>query len=143
MCMEFRRATPHDAELILQLWRDSGASMSTTDEVEYLRQVTENPAAVFLIALVSGVIVGSLLGTFDGWRGNMYRLVVSPSRRRQGVGRELVRQVEQVFAEWGVRRVTVLIEVDRPSAMEFWSAVGYPRDEHVVRHLGMLGPAKA
>jgi GNAT superfamily N-acetyltransferase len=100
-------------------------------------------AAVFLIALVSGVIVGSLLGTFDGWRGNMYRLVVSPGRRRQGVGRELVRQVEQVFAEWGVRRVTVLIEVDRPSATESWSAVGYPRDEHVVRHLGMLGPAKA
>jgi ribosomal protein S18 acetylase RimI-like enzyme len=141
--MEFRRATPDDAELILQLWRDSGASMSTTDEVEYLRRVTKNPAAVFLIALVGGVMVGSLLGTFDGWRGNMYRLVVSPSHRRQGVGRELVRQVEHVFAEWGVRRITVLIEVDRPWATEFWSAIGYPRDEHVVRHLGMLGPGTA
>lgn len=138
--MEFRQATPDDTELILQLWQDSSASMSTTDEAEYLRRVTENPAAVFLIALVGGVIVGSLLGTFDGWRGNIYRLVVSPSHRRQGVGRELVRQVEQVFAEWGVRRITVLIEVDRPWAMELWSAVGYRSDEHVVRYLGMLGP---
>jgi ribosomal protein S18 acetylase RimI-like enzyme len=141
--MEFRRAAPDDAESILQFWRDSGASMSTTDEVEYLRRVTENPAAVFLIALVSGVIVGSLLGTFDGWRGNMYRLVVDPSHRRQGIGRELVRQVEHVFAEWGVRRITVLIEVDRPWAMEFWAAIGYSRDEHVVRHLGIVGSGTA
>jgi hypothetical protein len=36
-------------------------------------RVTENPAAVFVIAPVGGVIVGSLLGTFDSWRGNMYR----------------------------------------------------------------------
>jgi GNAT superfamily N-acetyltransferase len=110
--------------------------MSTTDEPGYIRQVTENPAAVFVLALLDGQIVGSLLGTFDGWRGNMYRLVVHPEHRRQGIGRELVRRVEQVFLERGVRRTTVLIEVDRPHAMEFWSAVGYPRDEHVVRHLG-------
>jgi GNAT superfamily N-acetyltransferase len=134
--MTFRRATPDDAESILQFWTDSGASMSTTDDVGYLRGVTANPAAVLLLAMADGEIVGSLLGTFDGWRGNMYRLVVGPGRRRQGVGRALVRQVEQVLSEWGVRRITVLIEVERPWAMEFWSAVGYPRDEHVVRHVG-------
>ena len=38
----------------------------------------------------------------------------------------------------GVRRITVLIEVDRPWAMEFWTAVGYPRDDHIVRHVGTL-----
>ena len=72
----------------------------------------------------------------------MYRLVVHPSRRRQGLGRELVRQVEQVFVTWGVSRITALIEVDRPWAAQFWTAVGYPRDEHVVRHVGMLEPSQ-
>jgi GNAT superfamily N-acetyltransferase len=116
---------------------DFGASMSTTDEVGHVRRVAENPAAVFLLALVDGAIVGSLLGTFDGWRGNMYRLVVHPEHRRQGIGRELVRRVEQVFGNWGAKRTTMLIEVDRPHAMAFWAAVGYPRDEHVVRHVGI------
>jgi hypothetical protein len=37
-----------------------------------------------------------------------------------------------------VRRITVLIEVDRPWAMEFWTAVGYPRDDRIVRHVGTL-----
>ena len=136
--MEFRRATPIDAELILQFWTESGASMSTTDEVDYVLRVIGYPAAVFLLAVADGEIVGSLIGTFDGWRGNMYRLVVRPSHRRQGIARQLVRHVEKVFSEWGVRRITVLVEVDRPWARDFWSAVGYPRDEHIVRHVGAL-----
>src|SRR5687767_559417 len=98
--MEFRTATPRDAELILRFWRDSGASVGTTDQVEQLRRVVANPAAVLLLAEAEGQIIGTLLGAFDGWRGNMYRLVVHPSRRRQGIARQLVRQVERVFAEW-------------------------------------------
>jgi GNAT superfamily N-acetyltransferase len=137
--MEFRPATPRDAESIIQFWTDSGASMGRTDDVECVRRVADRPGAVLLLALADGEVVGSLLGTFDGWRGNMYRLVVAPHRRRQGIGRELVRQMERIFADWGVRRITVLIEVDRPWATAFWTAVGYPRDEHIVRHVGTLG----
>ncbi len=137
--MEFRRATSQDAESIIEFWQTSGASMGSTDDVAYVRRAVENPAAVLLLAVTDDAIVGSLLGTFDGWRGNMYRLVVTPHRRRQGIARQLVRQMEQVFVEWGVRRVTVLIEVDRPWATAFWTVVGYPRDDRIVRHVGTLG----
>jgi ribosomal protein S18 acetylase RimI-like enzyme len=136
--MAFRRATSNDAEAIVRFWQDSGASMSVTDEAGYVRRVAQHPAAIFVLAVAGPEIIGSLLGTFDGWRGNMYRLVVHPRHRRQGIGRELVRHVERAFAELDVRRITVLVEVDRPGAMAFWSAVGYPRDEHVIRHLGII-----
>jgi GNAT superfamily N-acetyltransferase len=141
--MEFRRATPDDAESIIRFWADSGASMRPADEVAQVRRVVVNPAAVLLLAEAENEIVGTLLGTFDGWRGNLYRLAVHPKRRRQGIGRELVRRIEDVFAIWGVRRITALIEVDRSWAAAFWSAVGYPRDEHVVRHVGTLDPSQA
>jgi ribosomal protein S18 acetylase RimI-like enzyme len=136
--VEFRRATSNDAEAIMRFWQDSGASMSVTDEPAYVRRVADHPAAIFVLAVGGHEIIGSLLGTFDGWRGNMYRLVVDPRFRRQGIGRELVRHVELAFAELDVRRITVLVEVDRPEAIAFWSAVGYPRDEHVIRHLGIV-----
>jgi GNAT superfamily N-acetyltransferase len=137
--MEFRTAAASDAEPIFRLWRESGASMRATDTVDQLCRVVSNPAAILVLALIDDEIIGTLLGIFDGWRGQMYRLVVHPSHRRQGIGRELVRQIERVFREWGVRRTTALIEVDRPWAIRFWTAVGYPRDEHVVRHVGELG----
>jgi GNAT superfamily N-acetyltransferase len=139
--MKFRTAAPHEAELILRFWQESGASMGATDHIEHVRRVVSHPAAVMLLAVAGDEIIGTLLGAFDGWRGNLYRLVVHPTHRRQGIGRQLVREVEQVFAEWGVERITALVEVDRPWATAFWTAVGYPRDDHVVRHVGMLQDA--
>ena len=38
-----------------------------------------------------------------------------------------------------LRRITALVEVDRPWATAFWTAVGYPLDDRVVRHVGTLG----
>jgi GNAT superfamily N-acetyltransferase len=136
--VEFRAARPDDAERIIRFWHESGASMGATDDVEYVRRVAANPAAILLLAEAENEIIGTLLGAFDGWRGNLYRLVVRPDRRREGIGRQLVQRVERIFAGWGVRRVTVLIEVDRPWAMDFWTAVGYPRDDRIVRHVGTL-----
>jgi ribosomal protein S18 acetylase RimI-like enzyme len=101
MDVEFRTAMPHDAESIVRFWLESGASMSVTDTVEDVRRVTTNPAASMVLAVADDQIVGTLLGTFDGWRGNMYRLVVRPDRRRRGIGRQLVRRMEQAFAREG------------------------------------------
>jgi ribosomal protein S18 acetylase RimI-like enzyme len=136
--MDIRRAQPADADALLRFWTEAGASLSTTDDVPYLRRAIENPAAALIVAEANERLVGSILGAFDGWRGNLYRLVVHPSYRRQGIARALVREIERIFVAWGVRRVTVLVELDRPWATQFWQAVGYPRDEHIARHLGII-----
>jgi GNAT superfamily N-acetyltransferase len=134
----FRHATDADADRVVRFWHDSGASMTPLDSVEHVRRLIAHPAARLLLAEADGDIIGTLIGTFDGWRGNMYRLVVHPARRREGIARQLVAQIEAFFAQHGARRITVLVEADRPWAAEFWTAIGYPLDTHVVRHLGQL-----
>jgi len=134
----FRVATPDDAERIVRFWHESGASMSPNDSVDRVRLAIGYPGARLVVAEEGDALIGTLLGSFDGWRGNMYRLVVAPPRRREGIARQLVKHVEQFFAEQGVRRVTVLIEADRPWAVAFWNAAGYPFDPHIVRHVGTL-----
>jgi ribosomal protein S18 acetylase RimI-like enzyme len=99
--MDVRRAMPVDAESILTFWRQSNATVSTTDDVESIRVVANTPYAVFLLAVEEGELVGSLIGAFDGWRGNMYRLVIRPDRRRQGIARQLVQHVEAIFCRVG------------------------------------------
>ena len=141
--MEFRKATATDTESILELWEVSGVSMRPTDTADSVRRAIEHPGMVFLLAEDGGKIVGSLMGAFDGWRGNMYRLVVHPGHRRRGTARMLVHRVEEVFGQWQVTRVTALVENDRPWAKQFWESVGYPRDEETIRHVAILNSEAA
>lgn len=138
MTPALRPAILDDADRIVRFWQESGASMGPLDSVELVRSAIANPAALLVVAEDGDALVGTLLGTFDGWRGNMYRLAVRPDRRREGIARRLVQRIEQFFAEQGAHRITVLIEAERPWAVAFWTAVGYPCDPRIVRHVGTL-----
>src|SRR5262245_32004316 len=136
--LSIRACRLEDRELVLKLWRQADATPGVTDNAADLRRVmTESPAHV-LVAEVDGQVIGSIIGVFDGWRGNIYRLAVHPDFRRHGVARALVAEVERKLAEQGAKRITALVEKDHPWAMSFWEAVGYPVDERIVRRVRNL-----
>ena len=93
-----RECRPEEAEALLALWQAAGTSPSVTDTITDIRGAIESSASV-LVAEVDRHIVGSLIATFDGWRGNMYRITVHPDYRRRGIGRALVKEGEKVFSE--------------------------------------------
>src|SRR4051794_41733568 len=79
-----RECRPEEAEAVLLLWRQAETTPSPTDTVEDLRRVIADGPAVVLVAEEAGQLVGSLIGGFDGWRANLYRLAVHPDWRRGG-----------------------------------------------------------
>jgi ribosomal protein S18 acetylase RimI-like enzyme len=136
--LSIRHCRLEDIEAVLGLWRQAEATPGVTDTAEDLRRVVAEGPAVVLVAEVQGRVVGSIIGTFDGWRGNIYRLTVHPDYRRQGVARALGAEVEERLAQQGAKRITALVEKDHPWAMTFWEAVGYRVDERIVRRVRNL-----
>jgi ribosomal protein S18 acetylase RimI-like enzyme len=133
-----RACRPEEAEAVLELWRQADATPGVTDTADDLRRaVTESPAHV-LVAEVEGRVIGSIIGVFDGWRGNIYRLAVHPACRRQGIARALLAEVERKLADQGAKRITALVEKEHSWAMNFWEAVGYRVDERIVRRVRNL-----
>ena len=127
-----RECHPEEAEALLALWQAAGTSPSITDTLTDIQSVIESAASV-LVAEADRRIVGSLIATFDGWRGNMYRIAVHPDYRRRGIGRALVTEGERRLATLGVKRITSLVEEKYPWATAFWAAVGYEIEPGILR----------
>ena len=127
-----RECRPEEADALLGLWQAAGTSPSVTDTVADIQRTIESQASV-LVAEANQRIVGSLIATFDGWRGNMYRIAVHPDYRRRGIGRVLVEEGERRLTKQGAKRITALVEEKYPWATAFWSSVGYEIEPGIVR----------
>jgi ribosomal protein S18 acetylase RimI-like enzyme len=136
--LSVRECRPEDVEGVLQLWQQAGATPGVTDTADDLRRAIATVPGGVLVAEFGGRLVGSIIGTFDGWRGNIYRLAVLPASRRQGIGRALLAEAEKRLAREGARRITALVEKDHSWAMGFWEAVGYRVDGRIVRRVRNL-----
>jgi ribosomal protein S18 acetylase RimI-like enzyme len=128
-----RECRAEEAEAVLLLWREAGATPSPTDDAASLRRAIAAGPALVLVAEVGGRLVGSVIGAFDGWRAHLYRLAVHPGHRRRAIARRLVAEAERRVAGRGAKRLTALVEKDHPEAVAFWRAAGYGPDERMVR----------
>jgi ribosomal protein S18 acetylase RimI-like enzyme len=130
-----RLATIDDAPALLALWERAHSTPSQTDNVAAVTRVIEVSHARVFVAVEGDGLIGSLIATFDGWRGNVYRMAVDPEHRRQGIALELVACAREWFEAVGARRVTALVEGDRAVAQSFWSAAGFEWQDGMRRYV--------
>jgi GNAT superfamily N-acetyltransferase len=90
-----RSGTAADASAVVELWLASGAEPTSTDDPASVHILLARDPEALIVADARGQIVGTVIAGFDGWRGNLYRLVVAPEWRRQGIASELVAEAER------------------------------------------------
>jgi ribosomal protein S18 acetylase RimI-like enzyme len=134
-----RSAGVRDIAAVLDLWAVAGSVPAVGDDSpEGLTQLLATDPQALLVAEVAGVLAGSLIAAWDGWRGSFYRLAVAPEHRRRGLATRLLREGEQRLRARGAIRLTAIVAEDEAEAMRFWRAVGYERQRRrarFVRHL--------
>jgi ribosomal protein S18 acetylase RimI-like enzyme len=129
-----REGQSNDVPDILHLWRDADSTVSVTDTADDIRCVLDSPAVMLNVALIEERIIGTVIGTFEGWRGNIYRMAVHRDYRRQGIASGLLDSVGDFFDSGGAKRITALVESEHPWAAGFWESMGYQYHQGMARY---------
>jgi ribosomal protein S18 acetylase RimI-like enzyme len=122
-----RDATHSDLEPVLRLWVTEGVPPSVSDTREALEGLMATDRQALIVAEADGVVIGSVIAAWDGWRGCFYRLAVHPRCRRLGIAAALLREGELRLRGRGAVRFTAIVRQEDPVAMGFWEAAGYLR----------------
>jgi ribosomal protein S18 acetylase RimI-like enzyme len=133
-----RSGTADEIGALLELWRDAETHPSATDDAAGLQALFDADPDGVLVAEDGRDIVGALIATFDGWRGNMYRLAVLPEHRRRGIATALVKAGESRLRSRGARRITALVAHEQPGASEFWGSARFELDPRTTRFVRSL-----
>jgi len=124
-------ATRADAAEVVALWRACGLTRPWNDPDADFALALDTAGATILVARGDG-IEGSIMVGFDGHRGWVYYLAVSPDRRRSGLGRALMEAAEDWLRARGVPKIQLMIREDNAEALGFYESLGLERQKVAV-----------
>jgi ribosomal protein S18 acetylase RimI-like enzyme len=122
-----RAAEAADVAAVLAFWREAAEDAHRpADGADAIRAlIARDPGALILAEDLDDVLVGTVIAGWDGWRCHLYRLAVSPARRRLGIGRRLIDAAEQRFRTLGGTRADAMVLRENTLAQGAWRAAGY------------------
>jgi len=122
-----------DYDNVLKLWKNAGDGIGVgiSDQPEELKKKLTRDPDLFLIAEDDGLLVGSVLGGYDGRRGMVYHLAVEASYRRKGLASQLMDEIETRLRGKGCRKAYLLVKKGNQAAYDFYAVRGWDEMEHV------------
>jgi len=120
---------PHDYAEVYQLWAAAGDGIHVrrSDQAAEIEKKLQRDPDLFLVAEADDRIIGAVLGGFDGRRGMIYHLAVANAYRQQGIGGQLMDELERRLRAKGCIRCYLLVTRDNGEAIHFYEERGWKR----------------
>lgn len=129
--MQIREYQIQDEDTVLELWDRCGLTRPWNDPRKDIRRKVAAQPDLFFVGLVEEKIVGTVMVGYEGHRGWINYLAVSPELRNSGLGRFLMQHAERTLMGLGCPKINVQIRSDNASATAFYRRLGYVEDDVV------------
>ncbi len=121
-----------DEAAVVDLWQEVFPDAPAwNDPVSDIRLKLTVQPELFFIAMKDRQLVGTAMAGYDGHRGWVYYVVVSPNHRRQGIGSALMGHTEEALREKGCPKLNLQVRASNHEVVAFYRQLGYEIEERV------------
>lgn len=123
-----RQYSPDDQKAVIELWQKCNVIRPQNNPYRDIeRKLKVNPE-LFLVGLIDGKIVATVMGGYEGHRGWLNYLAVDPDYQKKGLGKQIVKVVEDRLSAIGCPKINLQIRTNNLSAISFYERIGYKND---------------
>jgi ribosomal protein S18 acetylase RimI-like enzyme len=120
-----------DEPAVIALWERCGLTRPWNDPRKDIRRKLDVRPDLFLVGLVDGIVVASVMAGYEGHRGWINYLAVSPEHQRKGFGRVMMAEAERRLREVGCPKINLQVRSSNNAVIEFYRRLGYGVDDVV------------
>jgi ribosomal protein S18 acetylase RimI-like enzyme len=129
--MEIRRYQDSDKTSVVRLWEECDLVRPWNDPDKDIERKLSVQPEMFLVGLLDGNLIASVMAGFDGHRGWVNYLAVAARFRGRGFGRALMQFVENELKGMGCPKLNVQIRSTNAAVISFYERLGYAEDKTV------------
>jgi ribosomal protein S18 acetylase RimI-like enzyme len=129
--MLIRAFEPSDEPRVVALWHECGLVRPWNDPHKDIRRKLTVQPGLFLVGTVAGQLVASVMAGYEGHRGWVNYLAVSPAHRRSGLATQLMSRAEVLLEALGCPKLNLQVRSSNAEVLAFYRKIGYAQDDVV------------
>ncbi|MEM1221179.1 MAG: GNAT family acetyltransferase [Verrucomicrobiota bacterium] len=128
---------PYDSithqDAVINLWADVFGYETAHNEPRLVLQKKEAvDDGLFFVSLSrTGKVTGTVMCGYDGHRGWIYSLAVSPKLQRSGIGSALMNHAEKTLEELGCMKINLQIVENNKKVQAFYETLGFSTEKRI------------
>jgi ribosomal protein S18 acetylase RimI-like enzyme len=129
--MKIRKFQEKDRNSLIELWQRVFPDDPPHNEPSKVIEAKLAIDDLIFLAESKNKIIGACMGGYDGHRGWLYAVAVSPEHRRIGTGTQLVKHVMHVLKELGCIKVNLQIRSTNTEVAAFYESLGFASEDRL------------
>lgn len=120
-----------DEQEVIALWvRCHLVTPRNNPQADIARKLKVNPE-LFLVGFLEDRLIATCMAGYEGHRGWINYLAVSPEYQRQGFARQMMAEAERRLHALGCPKINLQIRASNTGVIQFYQRLGYNEDQVV------------
>ena len=130
--IKIRLYNDSDQEKVIKLWELCELTRQWNNPIKDIQRKLTVQSELFLVLEKDGEILGSIMGGFDGHRGNVNYLGIHPDHKNKGLGKLLMNRIEVELIKMGCPKINLMVRDANIDVQQFYKVIGYKEQKVVV-----------